>query len=145
MTAIETSTVINRPVGEVFGFATDIGHLAEWAGPVTEARQTSDGPVGVGSTQARVTQLLGRRIESNYEVTEYQPTSRYSAKTTSGPVPIEEHLSFAAAEGGTRVNLTAEVEATGFFKLAAPILTRIIQRQVENDVGTLKDLLEAEM
>ncbi len=144
MTTIEKSTVIARPVADVFALATDTEKIAMWAGPVTDAKQTSEGPVGVGTTSTRVTQLLGRRIESDYEVTEYQPNSHYSAKTTSGPVPIEEHLSFEAVEGGTRVNLEAEVEAAGFFKLAAPILTRIISRQVENDLGTLKDLLEAE-
>jgi len=144
MTTIETSIVIKRPVEEVFAFATDTEKVAMWAGPVAEAKQTSEGPVGVGTTSTQVTQLLGRRFESNYEVTEYQPNSRYSAKTTSGPVPIKEHLSFEAVEGGTRVILTGEIEATGFFKLAAPILTRIVQRQVENDVGTLKDLLEAQ-
>jgi uncharacterized protein YndB with AHSA1/START domain len=144
MATIETSTVIQRPVGEVFAFATDTEKVALWAGPVTEAKQTSEGSVGVGATWTQVTQLLGRRFESTYEVTEYEPNSRYSAKSTSGPVPIEEHLSFETVEGGTKVNLRAEVEATGFFKLAAPILTRIISRQVENDVGTLKDLLEAQ-
>lgn len=144
MTDIQTSIVIKRPIEDVFAFATDAEKLAMWAGPVTEAKQTSDGPVGVGTTSIQTTQLLGRRFESNYEVTDYQPNSRYSATTTSGPVPIVEHLSFEAVEGGTRIDLTAEVESTGFFKLAAPIVTRIIQRQVENDVRTLKDLLEAQ-
>ena len=143
MTAIETSILINRPVEEVFAFAADTEKIALWAGAVTEAKQTSEGPVGVGTTSNRVTQLLGRRLESSNVVTEYQPNSRYSAKVTSGPVPLEEHLSFEAVQGGTRVTLAVDTEAAGFFKLAAPILTRIISRQVENDVETLKDLLEA--
>ncbi len=143
MATIETSIVIERPIGDVFAFATDTDKVALWAGPVTEAEQTSEGPVGVGTTWTQVNQLLGRRFESIYEVTEYEPNSKYSAKSVSGPVPIEEHLSFEEVEGGTRVNLGAEVDAAGFFKLATPILTRIISRQVESDVGTLKDLLEA--
>lgn len=143
MTAIETSILINRPVEEVFAFAADTEKIALWAGAVTEAKQTSEGPVGVGTTSNRVWHLLGRRLEASNVVTEYQPNSRYSAKATSGPVPIEEHLSFEAVQGGTRVTLAVDAEAAGFFKLAAPILTRIISRQVENDVETLKDLLEA--
>ena len=144
MAAIETSILVNRPVEEVFAFAADTEKIALWAGAVTEAKQTSEGPVGVGTTSNRVWQFLGRRLEASHVVTEYQPNSRYSAKGTSGPVPSEEeHLSFEAVEGGTRVTLAVDIEAAGFFKLAAPILTRIISRQVENDVETLKDLLEA--
>lgn len=140
----EASVVISRPVEEVFAFSTDAEKIAMWAGPVTEAKQTSDGPLGVGSTSTRVTQMLGRRIEHDYEVTEYEPNVRYSAKTTSGALPIEEHLSFEAVEGGTKVTVAGDVDATGFFKLAEPIVNRIIKRQVEHDVKTLKDLLEVQ-
>ncbi len=141
---LEASAMIDRPVEEVFAFSTDIGNLALWAGPVTEATQTSEGSPGVGTTSTRVTQLLGRRFESDYEITEYQPNIRYAAKTTSGPVPIVETLSFEGSDGGTKVTIAGELETTGFFKLAEPILARITKRQVENDVATLKDLLEAQ-
>ena len=142
---IEASAVIHRPIGEVFSFATDTDKIAMWAGPVTEAKQTSEGPVGVGTTSTHVTQMLGRKFESNYEVTDYQPNTSYSAKTTSGPVPIEEHLSFETVEGGTKVTVAGELNAAGFFKLAEPILGRIIKRQVGHDVAMLKELLEADM
>jgi uncharacterized protein YndB with AHSA1/START domain len=140
----ETSVIIDRPIEEVFAFSTDTEKIALWAGPVTEAKQTSEGPLGVGTTSTRVTQLVGRRFESDYEVTEYRPNTRYSAKTTSGPFPIVETFSFEAGEGGTKVTVAMEGDPAGFFKLAEPILTRIIKRQMGNDVGTLKDLLEAQ-
>ncbi len=140
----EASVEIDRPPEEVFGFLADLENLVVWAGPVTEAKQTSEGPPGVGTTSTRVTQLLGRRFESDYEVTEYQPNIRYSAKTTSGPVPIVETISLEPVEGGTKVTVAGEVEPTGFFKLAEPIMTRIIKRQLANDVSTMKDVLEAQ-
>jgi len=138
------SVVIDRPVEEVFAFATGIESIPLWAGPVTEAKQTSEGPLGVGATSTRVTHLLGRRFESDYVVTEYQPNSRYAAETTSGPIPIVETFSFEAGEGGTSVTVAMEGDPAGFFKLAEPILTRIVKRQMENDVRTLKDLLEVQ-
>lgn len=140
---VEANALINRPVEEVFAFSTDVRNLALWAGPVTEANQTSEGPPGVGATSTRTTELLGRRFESDYEITEYQPTSRYSARTTSGPVPIAETLRFDAEGDATLVTIGGEIEPAGFFKLAEPVLTRIVKRQIENDIMTLKDLLEA--
>ncbi len=97
----------------------------------------------MGTTQTRVTQILGRRFESEYEITELEPNKGYRAKTTSGPVPIVEIMSFDEVEGGTKVTIAGELDATGFFKLAEPILGGILKRQIEHDVVTLKDLVEA--
>ena len=87
---------------------------------------------------------MGRRIESTYEITQYEPSSKFGFKVISGPVPIAGSYSFESVEGGTKVNFTAEGDAGGFFKLAEPILARMVRRQVETDFGNLKDLLEAQ-
>jgi uncharacterized protein YndB with AHSA1/START domain len=144
MLTIETSVVINRPIEEVFAFVSDVENTPSWAGPVIEAQQTSAGPIGVGTTSTRVIQFLGRRMESTYEVTEYEPQARIYSRSTTGPVPIEERFTFQAVADGTQVTLVGELDAAGFFKLAEPVLARMVKRQVENDAGTLKDLLEAQ-
>ena len=142
MTTVETSVVINRPVEEVFTYVADPSNIAQWAGPVVEAKQTSEGPVGLGTTSTRVTQFLGRTIESTYEIIEYEPNNYYKDKTTSGPVPIDSRMSFESVDDGTKVTIAGEIESSGFFKLAEPILARMAKRQMETDAQTLKDLLE---
>lgn len=143
MIRIEHSVVINRPIEEVFAFVTDIDKMSQWALELREAKKTSEGPVGVGTTFSGVVQLLGRRMENNHEVTEYEPNRKYSFKTTSGPVPMEAESTFESVAGGTRVTILAEAEPGGFFKLAEPIFARTAQRQYETNLATLKDLLEA--
>ncbi len=144
MERIEHSVVINRPAEEVFAFMADIEKQALWAGPVSESRQTSEGPLGVGTTYTQVTHLLGRRMESNFEVTEYEPNRKFSSKTTSGPMEIQSTLTVEAADGGTKVNLVAAVETGGFFRLAEPVFVSTVKRQVATDIRTLKDLLEGQ-
>jgi carbon monoxide dehydrogenase subunit G len=114
-----------------------------WAGVVRETKLTSEGPVGVGTTYNVVIELLGRRIESNTEFTEYEPNSKLSTKDTSGPMPMEISTTFKAVEGGTEVTNSAKLEAAGLFKLGEPIFARMANRQVETDFANLKDLLEA--
>jgi uncharacterized protein YndB with AHSA1/START domain len=143
MTKVEASVLINRPIKEVFAYVADPSNAAQWAGPVVESKITSGGPVGRGTTSSRVTQLLGRNIESTYEITEYEPNSRYADKTTSGPVPINSRISFDPVDGGTKVTIQGVIKAEGFFKLAEPLVARMARRQVETDAQTLKDLLEA--
>jgi uncharacterized protein YndB with AHSA1/START domain len=141
---VESSILIDRPVEEVFAYVVDPNNTAQWAGPVVEAKKTSEGPVGLGTTSSRVTQFLGRNMEATYEITEYEPNRYYADKMTSGPVPITSRISVAPVDGGTKVTIAGEIEAAGFFKLAEPIFTRMAKRQVATDVQTLKDLLEAQ-
>jgi uncharacterized protein YndB with AHSA1/START domain len=142
MVKVEKSVVINRPIEEVFAYVTNPDNVAEWAGPVTEAKQTSEGPVGVGTTSTRVTEFLGRRSESIYEVTEYEPNRKFAEKTTSGTLQTAEIITFESADGGTKVTIGGEVEATGFGKIAEPVFARMAKRQLDTDISNLKDLLE---
>lgn len=144
MTKVEASVQIDRPVEEVFAYVVDPNNAAQWAGPVVEAKQTSAGPVGLGTTSSRLTQFLGRTMEATYEITEFEPNRLYADKTTSGPVPIGARIHFVPVDGGTEVTIHGELDAGGFFKLAEPIMTRMARRQVATDAQTLKDLLEAQ-
>ncbi|NIS83505.1 MAG: hypothetical protein GTO14_25655 [Anaerolineales bacterium] len=143
MVKVEGSVVINRPVEEVFAFLTNPENASVWQGTVLESKQTSDGPVGVGTTGHGVSQFLGRRIESDWEVTEYEPYTKASLKSTSGPVPYEQSATLESIGEGTKVTLVARYEVGGFFKLAEPIVARLSQRQSEADFANLKDLVEA--
>lgn len=144
MVKVEGTVVINRPIEEVFAFLTNPDNSSLWQGMVLEAKQTSEGPVGVGTTGQVVGQFLGRRMESTWEVTEFELNRKATLKTTSGPIPYMNSATLEPVEEGTKVTLVAEYEVGGFFKLAEPILARMAQRQAETDYANLKDLVEAQ-
>ena len=144
MARMEGSVVINRPVGEVFAYVEDVGNWPQWNSSMLEGEQTSTGPAGVGATSQGVSQLLGRRMEWTSEVTEYEPNRRMGLKITSGPMSIEQRLTFEPVEHGTRFTLVGEGEMGGFFKLADPIVNRAMQKQMEGNLANLKDLLETQ-
>jgi uncharacterized protein YndB with AHSA1/START domain len=144
MVKVEGTVVINRPIEEVFAFLTNPDNSSLWQGMVLEAKQTSEGPVGVGTTGQVVSQFLGRRMESTWEVTEFELNRKATLKTTSGPIPYMNSATLESVEEGTKVTLVAEYEVGGYFKLAEPILARMAQRQAETDYANLKDLVEAQ-
>ena len=121
------STVGHWGTAEVLTFVGNVENNLQWQSGVLEARVTSEGPMGVGTTYRYVTQLLGRRIETDGESTEYKPNRKYSFKSTSGPFPIEGGFTFEAAEGGTKVTLAVEEDMGGFFKMAEPLVARMIR------------------
>ena len=140
----EHSVVIERPVQEVFAFSADPNNDALWLSSTLETEQTSEGPMGVGATFRNTTKFLGRRFDTTYEVTESEPPHKRCFRVTSGPVPGEVCYVFEPGEGGsTRFTQNFEAEVGGFFRLAEPLVARAIRRQMEADMATLKDLLEA--
>ncbi len=143
MTKFENSIVINRPVEEVFALLSNAENEPKWRSGALETKKTSQGPIGVGTMWRSVGQFLGRRIESELEVTEYELNRKYTGKSKSGPIPLELWTTFERVEGGTRVNLKAEAEIGGFFKLAEPLVVSMGKRQFEGDLANLKDLMEA--
>lgn len=143
MAKFEISTVINRPVEEVFAVMSNAENILKWQSGTIEAEKTSDGPIGVGTTWRSVSRFLGRRIESESEFTEYELNRKLGFKSKSGPIQFEVRMTFERVEGGTRINTKFEAEIGGFFKLAEPLVMSMGKRQLEGDLANLKDLMEA--
>jgi uncharacterized protein YndB with AHSA1/START domain len=144
MIELKHNTVINRPVEEVFAYVTNAENLSHWMSELVEAKQESGGPVGVGTTINAVANVLGRRAESIQEVSEYELNSKFAIKSTSGPVENEDKFTFESVAGGTKVTRVTEGEVSGFFRMAEPLVVRMLNRQFETNFANLKDLLEAQ-
>src|SRR5437870_9835769 len=115
MARAEISTTIKRPVEDVFAILSNPENSPQWSSSSLESTKTSAGPIGVGTTTRSVGKLLGRRIESESEVTEFEPNRKFAAQSKSGPFPFQTSVTFERIEGGTRVNATIEGEPGGFF------------------------------
>ncbi len=145
MIKIENSIVINKPVEEVFEFLANAENNPQWQSGTLDVRKTSEGPLGVGTTYTSVSRLLGKQLESTVEYTAYEPNTRVAIKAVSGPIPFQAETTFeATAEGGTMVTTAGGGEVGGFFKLAEPLVSRMLQRQFNTDNANLKDYLEAQ-
>ncbi len=142
MVKIEASTEIKRPVEEVFAYLSNPETTPEWNAIVLESKATPPGPVKVGTKIHSVVKLLGRRVEGTADVTEFVPNKRFAFKGST-PFPNELASSVAPTAGGTKVTLSGQFEPGGFFKLAEPILSRIMKKQIEAQLDTLKEMLEA--
>ena len=140
---MEISTTIKRTVEDVWAVISNVENNPKWSSAALEAKQTSPGPIGVGTTARFVGKFLGRRIESDSVVTEFEANRKYSFESKSGPFPIKGSYTVEHTEGGTRVTATFDVEPGGFFKLAEPLMMSMAKRQLQGDLDNLKDLMEA--
>jgi hypothetical protein len=141
-TNVTVETLIGREREAVARFTMDPGNDTLWISALSEARLLTDPPVGRGSRVARVASFLGRRIEYVNEIVEYDPPARLVMRSVKGPFPMTVTYRFDEADGGTRVGISTEGDAGGFYRLAAPLLDRAVRRGVEKDLANLKRILE---
>lgn len=142
-TKATAETVVERPREVVSAYVSDYRNDPEWIGGISEARQVGDGPFGAGTRVERVASFLGRRIEYVLEVTGWEPGRRLELRSVKAPFPMTVAYAFEDAGDGTRVRVEVGGDASAFYRLAGPLLSRQVRRSIEGDVQRLKEVLEA--
>ena len=142
MTHIEKSITINCKPEQAFALGTDISKAATWQAGIVEAKVTSSGEWGVGTTYAWTQKALGQTMETRGEVTVWNPPLAYEWKATQSPFPLAGGMKFQADGSGTLVTIFADAEPGGFFKLAEGMIKRQMEKQFEENLQALKKLLE---
>jgi uncharacterized membrane protein len=143
VTDVTVERVIARPRADVAAYMTDWRNDPTWIGALRDVRLVTDGPLAVGSQVERVAGFLGRRIEYVNEVAELDPGSRLVMRSVRAPFPMTVTYEFEDAAGGaTRVRIRAQGDASGFYRLAGPLLSRAVERGIRGDLDRLATLLE---
>jgi len=138
---VRAEVVIGRARPDVAAFATDPQHDPEWIGGVVEASLLSP-QIGKGAKVRRVAKFLGRRIDYTTEVTDWQPPAAVEMEATK-PFPMRIRYEFQEHADGTLASIRVRGDASGFYRLAAPLLSRQVKSSVTRDLKTLKKRLES--
>jgi carbon monoxide dehydrogenase subunit G len=122
MQRVERRATVAAAPEEVFAYLSDLENLPAWQTGVVDARITSTGPIGIGSTAHVVRELMAQRIEAPVTVTEYEPPRRMVVDSKVGGVRVEIALDLAHATGGTDVAVTAEIRGSGLTAFMEPMI-----------------------
>lgn len=140
--SVADELTVNRPRRDVFAFVADKERMPAWAAGVKRVRRQSPGPIRVGTTWAIVGKMLGRRLESTYEVTSWTPHTEFSGRLVSTMFTFEETYRFEDDDGATKVRLEARALPGPKLKFLWPLLALAVPRQVKADHRRLKTMLE---
>jgi carbon monoxide dehydrogenase subunit G len=143
MATFTVTTFINRPLQEVFDFMTNPANFAQWQSGTKSAKWASEGPVGVGSIFNSFSEMMGREMKMDLEITQWDPPTVWGIKGQSGPIKFGSISKFESKDGGTQVTQTFEGEVGGFFSIAEGLAIKQLQKQIETNFNALKKLLEA--
>jgi uncharacterized membrane protein len=140
--SVDVAVTIQRPVKEVFGYITNFENNPQWQSGMQACKFTTEPPLRVGSRYKQIAGFLGRRIESEFEVVEYEPDRMIRFHSISGTFPIRIMRAVEPDESGTKVMARIEGDPGGWFKLVAPIVQPLMRRSIVADYQRLKTVLE---
>jgi hypothetical protein len=114
-------------------------------GALVESEPLDAGPPVGGSRFRDVFEDLGRRVELEAEVVEFEPPRLLAVHLVSDVFEATSTSRLEALAGGTRLAAAIETTYTSLAaRLLAPAVTRHAQKQLEADLDRLKGLVEAE-
>jgi len=138
------STTIDRPVEDVFAYVTDTANDPAWHTDILEARKTSDGPIGAGTTwHQRIKPFMGVS-EATAEVVAFEPHRKEVLRGVAGPMQPTLTYLFEPAGGGTTFTRRIQIEASGLMGLMLPLMRPMIGKRNAGFVANLKRVLEQE-
>ena len=140
------STVVDRPIGEVFAFLADGTNDTKFSPRVQEIRRATDGPVGVGTVFESTVKDAGMTSKRAFELTEFiEPTTiRWTEKSKNTiTVPEGGYELESIGDAQTKVTIHNVFEGHGFGKLIVGFASKAAVKDAPNLVGRIKAAIEA--
>lgn len=137
------SSDIERPAAEVFDFVAEMTNNPRWQRGMRSCRWTSEPPLRVGSTYEQVARFLGKEVVTSFRVNGHEAGRAVTIASTAGSFPITVTRTVEPLGAGRcRAREVVDGDPRGFYRIAAPILRRVVERSMRADHGRLKGLLE---
>jgi uncharacterized membrane protein len=133
---------IRKPVSEVFAFIADGLNGPRWRPGITDIALVSGSGLGATYKQG-VKGPGGRRVDADYRITTFEPSSRLGFEAIAGPVRPKGEYVLEQADDGTRLTFALEAELAGIKKL---LMGGAVQKTMDAEVQAterLKSLLES--
>jgi hypothetical protein len=143
MMDLNVSTMIYRPIKQVFDFVSTPENDFQWQYGTLASASLSEGASRIGSFFRSIGHLMGHRVLSTFEVTDYEPNKKYGFKSLTGPLQSQTSYTFEMANGSTKVILSTQANVVDFFEVNEGILGKKMKKQFKENLAMLKDILEA--
>jgi uncharacterized membrane protein len=139
---VTATTTMEAPRDEVAAYVVDNRNDPVWIGGISESQLLGEPPLGIGSRVRRVASFMGKRIEYVSEITRLDPGSVLEMRSVKSPFPMEITYTFQDAAGGTQTSVRVQGDPSALYRLAGPLLSRKVKKNVQADLERLKDIVE---
>jgi hypothetical protein len=142
---LEESVLINRPIDAVWAHVTDLFNAPRMSGSgIIGLRQTSPGPLGVGSTLQGRRVILGFETRNNFQVTEWDPPHALATTAEGRPFrSLVSRMTLESSADGTQLVMSTDFELQPAMKLVWLFMGPFVRRRMHASYVRSKALIEA--
>jgi hypothetical protein len=141
MAGFELNEWVGQSPESVFDFMTNSDNAPRMNTGVKEMVKLTDGPLGVG-TRLRETRIMnGKEAQADLEVIAFERPRLYGVVNEQEGFRTTYTYVLTAENGGTRIKLTAQVQAGGLKKLMEGLVAGILKKEDGDHLVQLKAAL----
>jgi uncharacterized membrane protein len=139
------SIEVDRPVAEVFAYATDPSTFSEWQQGVVGGSMKSAGSPAVGDHCLTTRRIGGAERPSTSELVRLEPPRGWSVHGIDGPIRARVDLDVEPLPGDrSRVTIAVDFEGWGIGRLLVPLIVRRQARsEMPDNLARLKQRIES--
>ena len=128
------------PAEVIFDYLADMRNEPEWLPGASDVEQTSAGEIGPGTT---FTGTYARAGRVSCELSAFDRPRALTIHGEAKGMSFDDEISLREIDGETQLTATMRTMPKGMFKLVAPMMGRVIDRQFQANWDRLKARLEA--
>jgi uncharacterized protein YndB with AHSA1/START domain len=142
---IRASVIIERPIELAWAFISDPRNTPSWDPGTHEVRQTSPGPIRVGTSFDAVVDGIGPRT-LGVRITAFEPNEELAFEFVSGFMKPTRVRYQVAAVGGDRTIIRREIEPrfSEWLRPLWPLFAGLARAGRDQEVSAVKAILEGD-
>lgn len=141
MVTLTESRTVPTPIDEAFAYTADFTNIEHWDPGVASSTRIDTGPIGVGSSFLLEVRMGAGTSEMRYVITEFEAPSRVVLTGTGPKVDAVDVITFAPADGGTRIDYRADLQFKGMLRFAVPLIGSRLDKIGRDAVDGLQRVL----
>ena len=142
MIHITSNTNIYQPIKRVFDFISTPENDFQWQYGTLASAHVSGSAAGLGACFQSTGHFMGHRVQSTFEVIEYEPNRKYGFKAISGPLQSFTTYTLEIVKSSTQVNVSTQANVINLIGLNENVLEKKMKKQIKENLAMLKNILE---
>ena len=143
MFEIEETVTIAQPVEKVWEFVMDDSNEPFWQTGLNDVRRLTDGPLMPGSPVSESRRLLGRALETVWELRACEPSDPSPVASVTAPFARQGTHALEETAAGPRLSMRLQGTPGGFLRIAVSVLERFVRREPAGNLENLPGVPEA--
>jgi hypothetical protein len=145
MSPVITTVEVDRPVADVFAYATDPTRFSEWQEGVVEGHMDHAGAPTVGSRCYTTRRIGAANRPSTSEVNHIDAPNAWGVRGIDGPIRAIVDLTVEPLSGSrSRLTIAVDFVGHGIGKVLVPLVVRPeVRREMPRNLDALKRRLES--